>query len=849
MRRGQFRVLWLLSAATVVVARPVLGQDEPGDPLPTADERQIVVIGQRPEVFVGITPETELDENDIAAYGFNSIGDLIQEISREVDPSGEGPVVLLNGQLTNGINDIADLPTEAASQIQVLPSTVSARLGQSPSRRVINVVIKSDLAQITGNVETGLATRGDAWRGQGEINLLKLDDGNRRSVVFRAQRADGLLEKDRGILPDTTGTPFDTLGNVIGFAGFGTEIDPALSALAGMLVTVAGVPVGVSSPTLAQFAANANRAHAGGGGAYRSLADAAESYSLNGNITERLDADTTISSTARLERSYGDGLNGLFAALLRVPTMSPFSPFGSDVSLAAGLGEALRHSQVSTALNAGSVLHARVDAFNISASVNYAHRVARTETDRDYDLAALQAGVLAGGIDPFAGLGSSQIGPVRTDRSRARSDVAEAQVVAGGPLLRLPTGLISISMRLGGRLDHFSTFTRGATVNRSSQLRRDDINAQANLQIPVLPAGGIDIGSVTVDLTGGVRRVSGAGTLESYGGAINWAVTRTVDVRFELADEEVPTLGGLLTDPVIVSQNYRVFDFIRQETVLVDYVTGGNPDLLPQHRRVTKISGTAVPLPSGDLTFNAEYNRIVARNSVAQLPPANSHIQAAFPDRFIRDASGVLVQLDARPVSFVHDKVEFVRWSLDLRHTYGARAGTPSGNSSGASMPSVGGSWRLDFRVDHSWYLTSERLARQGLAPVDLLAGGAAGYGGGQQRHQVQVSASAFHRGMGLQVFGDWNSRSVINAGTLTSPSQILFAPRLKVNTRMFANLGPLFPQANWLKGARVTLEVVNLLDSKQRVTDQGGGTPLRYQPFLLDPVGRAFKLTLRKVL
>jgi hypothetical protein len=152
------------------------------------------------------------------------------------------------------------------------------------------------------------------------------------------------------------------------------------------------------------------------------------------------------------------------------------------------------------------------------------------------------------------------------------------------------------------------------------------------------------------------------------------------------------------------------------------------------------------------------------------------------------------------------------------------------------------------LRLDHTWYLTSERLARAGLAPIDLLAGGASGYGGGQQRHRVHASASAYHRGMGLQTFVDWNSRSVINSGTTAAPSQILFEPRLQVNMRAFANLGPQFPGAQWLKGARVTLEILNLLDSKTRVTDQNGAVPNRYQPFLLDPVGRAYKLSLRKV-
>src|SRR5829696_8991983 len=70
-------------------------QDRPS----TGENGEVIVYGVRaPEIFAGIFADTELDENDIAAYGFDTIGDLIDEVSSEVDPSGEGPVILINGR-------------------------------------------------------------------------------------------------------------------------------------------------------------------------------------------------------------------------------------------------------------------------------------------------------------------------------------------------------------------------------------------------------------------------------------------------------------------------------------------------------------------------------------------------------------------------------------------------------------------------------------------------------------------------------------------------------------------------------------------------------------------------------
>jgi hypothetical protein len=40
---------------------------------------------------------------------------------------------------------------------------------------------------------------------------------------------------------------------------------------------------------------------------------------------------------------------------------------------------------------------------------------------------------------------------------------------------------------------------------------------------------------------------------------------------------------------------------------------------------------------------------------------------------------------------------------------------------------------------------------------------------------------------------------------------------------------------------------VVNLFDAQQKVTDQNGDIPLRYQAGYLDPTGRVFKIEFRK--
>lgn len=49
------------------------------------------------------------------------------------------------------------------------------------------------------------------------------------------------------------------------------------------------------------------------------------------------------------------------------------------------------------------------------------------------------------------------------------------------------------------------------------------------------------------------------------------------------------------------------------------------------------------------------------------------------------------------------------------------------------------------------------------------------------------------------------------------------------------------------LKGARLSLNILNLGDRRERVRDQFGATPLSYQPAYRDPIGRTVEIEFRK--
>ena len=317
----------LLALPLFGVASPAAAQDDAGASKGSA-EPAIVVWGWKPNgAFDSSAVEDELGEADIAGYGDDTVGDLLDEIAVDLGQGDDGPVVMVNGQLATGIDEISDLPTEAVQQIQLLPREASAALGQAPGRRVVNIVVKPSHRQVTLNGENAFATAGKGRTSSGSATLTRIEKGNRTNITLRVRDVAPLLESDRNLTSRPESTPYDLVGNVIPFPSSGQEIDPALSALAGHPVIVAAVPGETAHPTLAQFAAGADRPNSSDISQYRSLIADTRNYSLNATATRRLGARTSLTATLRADRNVSDRLSAAPSLVLQLPETSPFSPF------------------------------------------------------------------------------------------------------------------------------------------------------------------------------------------------------------------------------------------------------------------------------------------------------------------------------------------------------------------------------------------------------------------------------------------------------------------------------------------------------------------------------------------
>lgn len=131
---------------------------------------------------------------------------------------------------------------------------------------------------------------------------------------------------------------------------------------------------------------------------------------------------------------------------------------------------------------------------------------------------------------------------------------------------------------------------------------------------------------------------------------------------------------------------------------------------------------------------------------------------------------------------------------------------------------------------------------------LDFLDGSSLSGAGGQPRHEVQAQINAAVRGYGAQLDANWKSGTQVRGG---STGDLDFSSILKVNARVFIDLNQrktLIERAPFFKGARVSLGVSNIFDQSIQVRDPTGATPVSFQPAYLDPQGRTWRISFRKL-
>jgi uncharacterized membrane protein YgcG len=635
----------------------------------------IVVTGRAPpgSVIGDIPPENILDQRAIASYGVGTVSELLDQIALQTgsaqDDQGNGPVILVNGRRVSGVNEVADLPTEAILRVDILPEEVALKYGYSSSQKVVNIILRRRFRSVVYNVGGGVATAGQGQNEAGDATITRIHDNDRINIAARVKANASLLEDERGIMPNATATSFDSIGNIV--APHGGAIDPALSALAGQSVTVAGVPAGIANPSLADFAALANQANVTDDTAYRTLAPSQRDYSLNAVYAHTLSKTVTSSLNFRAERTTTEALIGLPSGTLMLPVGNPYSPFAEKIGVARYFGtDPLHQNSQSTTVHAGATVNWDITKqWRFSVIGAYDHSEKATESERGYDLTALQDALAADDptVSPYGPTSAALLGSILTSRGTARSDGGSASALLTGPLFAIPAGSVRTSLTIGGTTTATSSITTGAMAIPELDLSRNTGNVMASLDVPIASKHFLHVlGTLTANVNISRNAVSNFQTLDGYGYGLNWTPVKALTLIAAVSNtQRAPTLSQL-NSPIITTANTRVYDYVTGQTALVARTAGGNQGLSADDRRAFKLGATLKPFKKIDLTISANYVASRDRNAIGAFPGASASLEAAFPDRYTRDADGDLIAIDARPINFGRQEEHQLRWGLNF---------------------------------------------------------------------------------------------------------------------------------------------------------------------------------------
>jgi hypothetical protein len=802
------------------------------------------IIVTAPPLFRDLQPERQLDMDGIASYGVSTIDQLLGEVQGETGDPDDQPLILVNGKRINNVQEIGALPIEALQALQMLPRGSAVRLGGRSGQRVVSLTLHRKFIAETLTAAGKIATEGNWHSKRGEAIFTRIRGDTRANVTLRGRSDSRLLESERDIIQPITSLPYALGGNVIAFpTNLSGEIDPLLSAAAGRIVTVAPVP-SQSAPTLTDFVAGANQAAVSDLGQFRTLRPDTRNFDFNGNFATPIAPWLTASATLHIGRTTTEGLRGLSTLEFILPASNPASPFSRDVGLAYYGANPLAYRTRHSGEDGNLTLNAEFGAWTGNFNARHSRAKDVSVNDRQSNSSSLR---LDNSVDPFtADLGN--FFTVQEDRVTSRTVTTLAELSLTGPLATLPAGPLQTTLEATAEWDRLrgsSTFS----VFDNRDIRRSDQGVRGAVAIPITSrdAGfGAAIGNLDATAEYGRAHYSDAGSLSKYAVSLAWEPRPILRLFGSLEGSETPVPISTLGSPIITTPGVRVFDPLTGETVDVTQVTGGNPGLKPQKTTIRRLTGLLRVLPKLSLQLNAEYTDTNRRNFVSSLPEASAAIMLAFPDRYVRDANGVLTTIDLRPVNFESDREKRLRWGFSMNTKIAGAASRPV--APGLDRPVARSSTYLQVTFNHTMVFSERIFIRPGLDPIDLLGGGAIGIGGGRLRHQVDGTAAVTSGGLGVRVGVGWRGPSRLLSRANGVTDTLHFSPTMLVNTRVFADMRRFLPHSDWAKGFRISLDVLNLTNDRQEVRDSLGNTPLQYQPGYRDPIGRTVEIELRKV-
>lgn len=818
---------------------------------PISDEPDIIVTGSRnlPGSVVGdIPPEQQLGPADIRSYGVSSVSDLLTELAPQTQ-SGRGgpPVILLNGRRISSFAEIRNLPTEAIARVDILPEEVALKYGYRADQKVVNFVLRRRFRALTVEAGDRIATGGGRNTPNGTLDILDIDRDNRLSVHTGYTQSSALLESERNIAPIAGNTldqrqyrtllPFSrSLDLGVVYAKPIGKVSTTLNGTVAFTESdgLQGLPLGVTDPTSVIGQRNTAITYHLGGTANGEVGT--WRWSLTSNY-DRVDSQTFTDAGVNTpgvpaaNRGFSTSNSGEVNALLN----------GKLFKLPAG--------DVSTAIRVGgslSRLDSRSSRFGINQSGSITRNIANGQINVDVPIASRSKDVLAfigdlsingnfalDSVSDFStlktigyGLNWSPIKAVRIIASMIDEDDAPSASQLGGPVIVTPNVRVfdfvtgqnaTVSQTTGGNpfliADSKRSFKLGLTIK---PLDKADLTLTANYV-------DTSVRNATASFPAATAQIEAAFPSRfTRDGAGNLIAIDARPVNFARTDSSQLRWGINFSKP-LKSKLQKQIEAFR---------AGTGPDPRPALAGLRNLANQPSVF-GGTLAQGFGGQRGANGQNAQGTPPPSAPAPATPPPA---DGAPPANAAGAPP-------------SAPGAPGGGFRGGGGGGRFGGGGPGGGGG--RINFAFYHTWHFTERVEIAPGVPVIDLLNGGAIG-SGGQARHELEGQAGYSNNGLGARLSVNWQSGTRVVGGTPANPQTLNFSSLATANLRLFFDPTTrldLIAKHKWLAGTRLVVSVDNVFDSRQRVRDAAGNTPVSYQPDYLDPQGRTIRIGIRKLL
>lgn len=414
-----------------------------------------------------------------------------------------------------------------------------------------------------------------------------------------------------------------------------------------------------------------------------------------------------------------------------------------------------------------------------------------------------------------------------------------ATISANRTMFRLPPGPVAVRLAAQASYSHMTSRVARAAQTFSAH----DVGLNGTMSIPLWQPPAPGEGSVVARLLGGMSATLGANLRQSSNGqgrGLNAGLTWSLLSKLNLAG-----IWSSSTESVSEAQRFApeyygspitVFDFATGEASRVLPILGGTPGLRPPRFERLSLSAQLGPFAPWNLAASVSLQQSNALDSIGPLPAVTPELEAAFPERFQRDAAGRLTALDQRPINFDSARTKTLASSLGATFPLG-----------GATAGKRRGVLRVSF--NHSWQVQNMTRIHAGLPEMDRLSGD----GGGQPRQQFDAQIDARRSPWGLNMAVRWrDGYRVRRLSGRDDSGDLRVSPLGTIDLRFSYTLQRAAP-ANKDGGAprrgagvQFGLEIANLFDRRPGARLEDGMKAPGYGRDDQDSVGRTLRLTVR---